>query len=144
MTTIKAPPIYDPVIEEDGKAKLSWILFFSSLFNGDTGTNWTPAFTNLTVTGAAPVITGKIYQIGRQLAYFSVRIVPGTDTSAVAGTTYINNFPLVLKGDGACIAVSGLLGSIAGMCDRASNNIYVPAWSAVTVPLTVVGIVEAG
>jgi len=41
------------------------------------------------------------------------------------------------------LAVSGLLGTNAGMCDKSSNNIYVPSWSAVTVPLTVVGMVEA-
>lgn len=142
MTTVKAAPIYEPVIEEDGKARLPWILFFNSIFTGDTGTVWTPTFTNLTITGT-PTITGKIYKIGQSLAYFSVRIVPATDTASVAGTTYINNFPLTLKADGACLAVSGLLGSNAGMCDSATNRIYVPVWTAVTVPLTVVGIVEA-
>lgn len=144
MTVIKPPPIYNPVIEENGIATLPWILFFNSLFNGDTGTIWTPSFTNLTVVGAAPTITGKVYRLGQSLAYFSVRIVPGTNTSGTAGTTYINNFPLVLKADGACLAVSGLLGSNAGMADQATNRIYPPGWAAVTVPLTIVGLVEAG
>lgn len=142
MTTIKEPPIYELLAETDGKARLPWILFFNSLFTGDTGTAWTPTFTNLTITGT-PTITGKVYKIGQSLAYFSVRIVPATNTTAVAGTTYINNFPLTLKADGACLAVSGLLGSSAGMCDSATNRIYVPVWTTVTVPLTVVGFVEA-
>lgn len=142
MTTVKPPPIYEPLAENDGKPRLPWVLFFNSLFNGDTGTNWTPTFTNLTISGT-PTITGRLYRIGQSLAYFSVLITPATNTSAVAGTTYINNFPLTLKKDGACLAVSGLLGSSAGMCDSATNRIYVPAWTTVTVPLTVVGFVEA-
>lgn len=142
MTEVKAPPIYDPVIESDGKARLPWILFFNSLFTGDNGTPWTPTFTSLTQTGT-PTITGKYFRISRSLVYFWVRIVPGTNTSAVAGTTYINNFPLTLQSDGACLAVSGLLGSSAGMCDSATNRIYVPVWTNVTVALTIVGIVEA-
>lgn len=142
MVTVKAPPIYEQLSQDDGKATLPWILYFNNLFNGDTGTSWIPTFTSLTITGT-PTITGKVYRIGQSLAYFSVRVVPSTDTTAVAGTTYIDNFPLTLKADGACLAVSGLLGSNSGMCDQASNKIYVPAWTAVTVPVTVIGIVEA-
>lgn len=145
MTSIKSPPIYEPLSGDDsGVASLPWVLFFNSLFTGDTGTDWIPSFTNLTVVGAAPTITGKYYRIGRSLAYFRIKIVPGTNTSAVAGSTYINNFPLTMTGDGACFAVSGLLGTNAGSCDSASNNIYVPTWTTVTVPLSVMGMVEAG
>lgn len=145
MSTVKAPPIYAPLTDDikNPVASLPWILYFNSLFTGDTGTDWLPTFINLTVVGAAPTVTGRTYKISGSLIYFSVRIVPGTNTSSVAGSTYINNFPLILKGDGACLAVSGLLGAPGGMCDMASNNIYVPAWTTVTVPLTVVGIVEA-
>lgn len=142
--TVKAPPIYQPLTDPDtGIAAIPWILFFNNIFNGDTGTAWTPTFTNLTQVGS-PTITGRVYQFGKSLAYFKVKIIPGTSTTAVAGTTYINNFPLIMNGDGACLAVSGLLGTNAGMCDQASNNIYVPAWTAVTVPLSIVGMVEAG
>lgn len=144
MTSIKSPPIYEPLADStNGIASLPWILFFNSLFTGDTGEVWTPSFTNLTVVGNAPTITGTIYRIGRSLAYFRIKVVPGTNTSSVAGTTYVNNFPLIMTADGACLAVSGLLGSISGMCDQSSNKIYVPTWTTVTVPLTVVGIVEA-
>lgn len=143
MTSVKPPPIDDIVIDESGKAALSWSLFFNSIFTGDTGTDWTPTFTNLTISGT-PTITGQYYRIGRTLVYFQVRIVPATNTSSTAGTTYINNFPLTLSADGACIAVSGLLGSTPGMCDMATNRIYVPAWTTVTVPLTIVGFVAAG
>lgn len=148
MSTIKAPPIYEPLFEasppgqqEEPIAALPWILFFNSLFIGDAGTAWNPLFSNLTEVGV-PTITGVYYQLGK-ICYFRVKIVPATSTSSTAGTTFINNFPLTMKGDGANIAVSGLLGSNPGMCDQASNNIYVPSWSAVTVPLSIVGFVEA-
>lgn len=144
MSEIDPPPIYDPITppQGDGKLSLRWVQFMNSLFNGDTGTAWIPTFTSLTVSGA-PTITGVYYRIGRTLVYFAVTITPATSTTSTAGTTYINNFPLTLTGNGACLAVSGLLGSSAGMCDKATNRIYVPAWSAVTVPLTIVGLVEA-
>lgn len=144
MTSVRPAPIYQPMIEDEGGiAALPWILFFDQIFKGDTGTSWTPQFISLTVTGAAPTITGIYYQITRKISFFRVKIVPGTDTSAVAGTTFINNYPLTMSGDGICFAVSGLLGTNSGMCDQASNNIYVPAWTTVTVPLSIIGLVEA-
>lgn len=144
MSNVKPAPIYQPLItDESGIASLPWILFFDGIFKGDTGTAWTPQFTNLTVVGAAPTITGKYYRLTQTISYFSVNIIPGTNTSAVAGTTFINNFPLTMSADGINFAVSGLLGTGSGMCDRASNNIYVPAWTTVTVPLSIIGLVEA-
>lgn len=144
MSTVKSPPIYQPLSDDDsGKASLPWILFFNQLYNGDTGDTWVPLFTNLTTTGASPTITGRVYKLNQSIAFFRVKIVPGTDTSSTAGTTYINNFPLQMSADGINFAVSGLLGSNSGMCDQTSNNIYVPTWTAVTVPLTIVGMVEA-
>lgn len=142
MTRVLPPPTYEVLTEKDGKARLPWLLFFNKLFQGDSGTIWTPAFTNLTAVGT-PTITGKTYKINDYIAYFGITIVPGTNTSSTAGTTYVNNFPLDITGDGACFALSGFLGSNAGVCDTASNRIYVPSWTTVTVPLTIVGIVEA-
>lgn len=142
--SVQEPPINEPLFREESRVpSIPWALFFDSIWRGDRGTVWTPTFTGLTITGT-PTITGRFYRVGRALCYFRVKIVPSTDTTAVAGTTYINNFPLTLSADGACNAVSGLLGSNAGMCDSATNRIYVPAWTGVTVPLTIVGTVEAG
>ncbi len=144
MTKFLSPaPIADQLIEENGLASLSWILFFNSIFTGDPGQAWTPTFSGLTETGGSATITGKTFQIGQSLSYFSIKLTPATDTSAVAGTTYINNFPLRINGDGICFAVSGNLGGSAGMVDQASNRIYVPGWTTVTIPLSIIGIVEA-
>ncbi len=140
---LSPPPIADAVLDPSGLANLSWILFFNSVFTGDPGQAWTPTFIGLTETGGAATITGKTFQISQSIAYFSVNIIPAADTTSVAGTTYISNFPLVAAGDGICFAVSGNLGGSAGMVERASNRIYVPGWAAVTIPLSIIGIVEA-
>ena len=140
-----APPIGDPLADkETGLPNLSWILFFNSIFSGDPGQGgWTPTFTGLTEVGGAATVTGKIFQLSQSLVLFSARIVPVTNTSAVAGTTYINNFPFTAAGDGICFAVSGNIGSNSGMVSATDNRIYVPAWTTVTVPLSIIGIVEA-
>lgn len=143
MTEISEPPIYQPIADQQtGIAALPWILFFNALFTGDTGTDWTPTFTSLTQTGV-PTITGRVYRIGRSWAIFRVTIVPATDTSSTAGVTYIDNFPLTMSNDGFNLAVTGLVGSSAGMCDSATNRIYMPTWTSIVLPLTIIGLVEA-
>lgn len=147
MTSLTAPPIYSPLIDDptDPVAGLPWILFFNQVYSGDLGQQWNPTFTGLTVSGAAPTITGNFYQITQALLAFTVRIVPatGSSTTSTAGTTYINNFPLRMNGDGIVFAVSGLLGTNSGQCEFATNRVYPPSWSAVTIPLTLFGFVEA-
>lgn len=137
------PPIYERIAAEDGKAPLPWVMFFNQMMNGDSGTSWTPTFKDLTEVGT-PTITGRYYRLSKYLTLFFVTIIPGTSTSAVAGTTYIDNFPMVFSGDGFVFAVTGGLGSNSGHIVKASNRIYVPAWTAVTVQLTLIGLAEAG
>jgi len=139
---IQPPPITNPVVDENQVATMPWVLFYNQLFTGDAGTSWTPTFTSLTETGTA-TITGRYYKLSQYLCYFNVTVTPATDTSAVAGTTYINNFPLTASANGICFAVSGNLGTNSGMVVASNNRIYVPTWTAVTVPVTVIGLVEA-
>ena len=121
----------------------SWLTFFNRIAAGDTGVAWTPTFVSLTETGT-PTITGYYYKISQRLAYFRVKVTPATDTSAVAGTTYISNFPLVINQDGQCSASAGVAGSLeVGSVDADTGRIYVPAWTAVTVPVTITGTIEA-
>lgn len=141
MSTIKPPPVYSPLAGDDGKALMPWVLYFNSLYSGDRGVSWTPTFTSLTTVGT-PTLTGKYYQIG-QLCYFRIGITPATSTSSNAGTTYVDNFPLIMNGDGVVFAVSNGTGTGSGMCTAATNRIYTPAWSAITVPISLIGIVEA-
>jgi len=148
MSNYNPAPIQTPVTDTDivtkrnnGICTLPWVSFFNSLFTGDTGTSWTPTATNLTIVGAAPTITGVYYRSG-QFIDFRIRIVPGTNTSSTAGTTYFS-VPFNINADGANTIVSGLLGGGNGMCDSATDRIYPPAWSTVTIPLTIVGRVLA-
>jgi len=140
MSLVTPPPIYQPLIEDrkNPVATAPWILFFNTLFVGDTGNVFTPVFTDLVSVGT-PTLTGVYYKIGQNLCYYSVTITPATSVTSTAGTTYFN-FPLTLKTNGACLAVSGLLGSNAGMADAATNRIYIPGLAAVTVPSTIVGL----
>ena len=141
MSRIQPAPIKDSLTTEDGDISFTWVTFFNQLYNGDTGTAWTPTFTNLTVVGT-PTITGTIYRIGQSLAYFSIKVVPGTNTSSVAGTTYVNNFPASVKTPGVCFAVNGNLGTNAGMVENSSSRIYTPTWTTITTNLWVIGMCE--
>ncbi len=137
---VTAPPTRDSLADKDGKATLGWLSFFDALYNGDLGTAWSPTFVDLTVSGT-PNISGAYYKIGQSLCVFRITIIPATSTSAVSGTTYIDNLPVFASSDGFCIAVSGGTGGV-GHVTSGTNRIYVPAWSGVTVPLTIIGLVE--
>ncbi len=140
--SISPPPIQQALVDEQGTPTLPWVMFFNETYLGDTGTAWNPNFVNLSTTGT-PTITGRYYKLSSSLVYFSVLITPATDTSSTAGTTYIDNFPLNVRGDGICFAVSGGLGTNSGHVIASSKRIYTPTWTSVTVPLTVIGMMEA-
>lgn len=140
--TYQPPPIYSNLVGDDAKAVLPWILFFQQMYDGDAGTDWTPTFVSLTTAGT-PTITGRYYKLGKYLTYFRATIVPATSTTATAGSTYIDNYPLTFKGDGIVFAMRGGEGSTSGHIVAANNRIYVPAWSTVTSQLSLVGIAEA-
>jgi hypothetical protein len=150
MTDTKDAPITDPLIEfgtqtiDDksnafGKPRLSWILFFNRLLQGDIGQAFAPVFSGLTVVGT-PTITG-IYFSNQGFTDFFVRIVPSTSTTATTGTTYFT-LPFDVTIDGACFSLSGLQGTASGFVDYLTNRCYPVGWSAVTVPLTIYGRVK--
>jgi len=144
MSKITAPPLYEAMVDNSNAPMPAWTIFFNRLFTGDTGTDWTPTFTGLTETGT-PTITGKYYAISKSLIYFRVVVTPATDTSSVAGTTYINNFPLSMRNHGLCGAAlpAAGLGGTLGVCDYLSGRIYTPVWTLANVPVIVIGMVEA-
>lgn len=142
MSNLNPPPIQDQIIEQDGGLSLPWVLFFTNIFQGDTGTAFIPEFENLTQVGGTATITGRYYLISRQLCYFAITVTPATNTSSTAGATAVTNFPLTFANNGIVFAVSGNTGVGPGMVNQSDNKIYVPAWSAVTVPVTVIGIAE--
>lgn len=140
--TLGAPPIYNPIADKDsGVITVPWAVFFNGLFEG-TSESWEPTFVNLTENGAATK-TGRYMQINQGLVYWDAQIAPGTDVSATAGTTYIDNFPLTLTRDSFCIAVSGGQGALPGHAVASNNRIFIPALSSVTVPITIIGVAFA-
>lgn len=143
MSNLTPPPIQDNVVDQEGFPSVPWSMFFNNTYLGDMGTEWTPSFTNLTQVGT-PTITGNYKLISRQLVFFRVHIVPATNTTSTAGSTAVTNFPMTFTSNGFCLAVSGNLGGGSGMVSAADNRIYVPSWTAVTVPLTVLGLAEVG
>lgn len=136
------PPLYERVIDAKGIATSAWTLFFQSVSNGDSGTDWTPTIVSL--TGSA-TLTGRYYKISKDIVFFRAVVTPDTTTSSTAGTTYIDNFPLNMAADGFVLGVAGDagLGTGLGVAASGSGRIYTPAWTSASVPVTLIGMVEA-
>lgn len=144
MSTLTPPPLYHPMIDKNGAVTAPWIIYFGGLSSGDQGTKWTPNFINLTAVGGTPKFSGLYYKIGSLLTYFTAIVTPITNTSATAGTTYINNFPGIISADGACDAVYGSVGLGNGIAQSSSSRIYVPTWTTIAVPVTISGFIQSG
>ena len=137
------PPLYESVVDESGIATMPWTLYFQSVSNGDSGTDWTPTIQNLTEVGGSATLTGRYYKISKNIIFFRAVVTPATNTSATT-STYIDNFPLSMSADGAVVTVAGQagVGVALGVCDSADGFIYTGAWTAASVPVTILGLVE--
>jgi hypothetical protein len=140
--SLSPAPINQQVVDENGLPTLPWTLFFNGTFNGDAGTAFVPNFISLTEVGTA-TFDARYYRLSQFLVYFRIDVIPSTNTSAVAGTTYIDNFPLDVTGNGFCTIVAGNSGGAIGMVRANDNRIYVPAWTNVTNTVTILGVCEA-
>jgi len=140
--TLDAPPLRFPLTNKNQSLELPWITFFNQTYNGDAGNDWTPNFEGLTVSGE-PTITGRYYRVSRFLLYFNILVTPSTNTSSTAGTTYVDNLPIVPYNNGVCMSVSNNLGGAIGMVNASNNRIYTPGWLNVTTPVNIIGMVEA-
>lgn len=140
MTTQPAP-ITQPVIDDNGLPTLPWTLFFNQNFQGDAGAEWTPTIQGL--TGTTSSVVGRYYRLSQYLVFFRITITPDGNTSSTAGTTNVDNFPLNFSFDGLNTVVSGSGGGAIGMNRASDNLILFPAWTNVSIPLTVLGMGEA-
>lgn len=136
------PPIREPLEESEGFLNLPWMDFFDEVSRGDAGKEWTPTFVGLGTTGT-PTITGRYYQISSYLVYYNILITPGTDTTSTAGSTYCDNFPLSPYNNGVAFAVTPAVSGGFGIHTSSNNRIYTPNWTTITVPVNVMGLVEA-
>lgn len=139
--SLPIPPLYEKITQDDDKVNLNWTIFFQSLADGDVGTAWTPTFVNLTSVGT-PTIEGRYYQLSKYITFFRITITPTTNTSSVATSTYCDNIPVVPTASGVCAAVGNTVGVGLGIVTT-TGRIYTPDWTAATVPITILGIVEA-
>ena len=132
------PPIKNPIALDDGLVPREWAIFFNNLFQGDSGTSWTPVFTNLGQVGPATA-TGAYYKSGRFIEFVIV-LTPGTNTSSAAGTTYVD-LPFSVAADGPCTATTGANSSLGAV--TATGRCYPPSWTNLTTVITIQGRVLA-
>jgi len=140
MARVQLPPQTEELIDEDKFPTLNWLSFFDGLASGDTGTAWSPNFVGLTEVGTATK-SGIYYRLSTKLAFFRIVITPTTSTSAVAGTTYCDNFPLNISAASASFTCSSFTAATAGITS-ADKRIYTASWTAITSPITIVGLIE--
>lgn len=141
MTIPLLPPKTEPLVDrKDGFATINWLVFFEQVAEGDAGTSWTPTFVGLTENGVATK-AGVYYRLSERLVYYRIVITPGTDTSAVNGTTYCNNFPLNMRANGVNVTCSGFTAAVSGST-ASDKRIYTATWTTITTPITIVGIAE--
>lgn len=141
MTIPLLPPKTEPLVDNDKFMTLQWLIFQDELANGDAGTTWTPTFVGLTEVGTATK-TGVYYRLSKKLVVYRIVVTPGTNTSATAGTTYCDNFPLVMNAAGPVFSLSDYTATITGSTPS-NRRIYTGTWAALTTPITITGIVEA-
>lgn len=143
MSAPQIPPNTEPMVDKDQNVTLPWQAYFESTSEGDPGNVWTPTFQGLTSTGPAPTFNGTYYYLSQNLAYFHIVVTPGSGgtTSAVAGTTYCDNFPLNLAIDGVAATIGGA-GAAVGAIASQNKQIYTATWTSATGNITIVGIVE--
>ncbi len=136
------PPSRTAITSKGDEPQGIWQKWFNLLWNNSAANtiNWTPSFTGL--TGAA-TITGAYNRIGG-LLYFQALITPDISTTAVLGSTYINNLPFASTAFGVLTAINTssrvVIGT--GQIDALTSNAYVPGWTAVTDPISITGFVQ--
>lgn len=141
MAKLQEAPIYDPVIEgNEGKARLSWTLFFNKTATGDVGTPWAPVPVNLANVGGPPTVSGTYYQ-NQGWTDFWILIRPVTSTTSTAGSTYID-VPFTVFISAPAAVTTGVNSNYTGAVDAATRRCYLPSWSAITVPIVVTGRVK--
>jgi hypothetical protein len=145
MSKIKPPPTYDKLVSiTTAKVSPSWLVFFQQLFTGDQGQAWTPTFSGLTFTGAAPTLQGYYYQLSSKVCKFNIVITPSSgNNTSMAAAGYVSNFPLKLALDDVCFVSTSAPSAVAGSCDAATNRILLPTWAAITSKITISGTVIA-
>lgn len=116
----------------------------TSRFSATNFAGWlafTPSRTGWTDVGS-PAVTGRYRKIGN-ICFFQVKVVPGTTTATVAGTSYVS-FPLTvgssaIAGDASMMNLTTLVAVGDCAMDVANGRCYVPTQGATGNTLTIAG-----
>lgn len=116
----------------------SWLTAPSALASW---TAWTPTRTGWTDVGS-PTVTARYMRIGK-LVHFQIKVVPGTTTATVSGTSY-TDLPIVasasgLSGQVTMVDFTTLVSVGQGVIDPANSRAYVPTQGATGDTLTIAG-----
>lgn len=140
MSNLEQPP-FRTVVAESGLFSRPWQKWLGDFYNNSSSSSkaTTPAITGLTGTS---VVTGSTNKIGG-LLYFQYLIIPAVNTTSVLGTTYIL-LPYTAASYGHLTAtkVSSRISLGSGQVDINTSKAYLPAWSAVTEPISITGFVQ--
>jgi len=140
------PPVplrSEQLVDGKGSMASNWFQFLEGLWRGDKGNDWTPTYSGLTETGAA-THTARYFRVSASLYYVRIRVVPSTDTSSTAATTYLSNFPLTVPAMGTLQVLNETTLLPIGVAVVSTNGrIYPPTWTTVTAPITICGMIEA-
>ena len=104
-------------------------------------TSWTPTRTGWTDVGS-PTVTAR-YCMAGQVCFFQIKVVPGTTTATVAGTSY-TSLPVTAGASGmsGSVEMADLTTNISvgtGRIDTTNSRAYVPAQAATGDTLTISG-----
>lgn len=137
---LEQPPFRTP-IEENKLFSRAWQKWLGDFFNNSSSSSisQSPVATGLAGTST---IKGATNKIGGVL-YFQYLITPLVNTTSVLGTTYIL-LPYTASAYGSLTAtkVSSRISLGSGQVDIGTSKAYLPAWSAVTEPISINGFVQ--
>lgn len=139
MSRLNQAPIAEKLVDDQVKVKPVWAVYFDSIVQGDVGTSFTPNITGLTAVGT-PTISGVYYQ-NQGFTDFYIKIVPGTSTTSVLGTTFCK-LPFNVTADAGGVAIEGT-SAVPCAINAAAAVVYFPTWTAQTSPITISGRVNS-
>ena len=93
----------------------------------------------------SPTVTARYCQNGK-IVFFQIKVVPGTTTATVAGTSYVS-LPVsagasALAGEGSMMNITTLVAVGTCAMDVTNSRCYVPTQGATGNTLTIAGFYE--
>lgn len=100
---------------------------------------WAPSATNLTQVGGSATLSGTYTKIGRQV-FWTLKVVPVTNTSSTANSTFFTGLPYTPSDNMGCSASDDAVVSYGNGLVTTVPRVYTPTWGTVTNPVRVWGV----